>query len=150
MLQCQSGRAFANHVTRTHVTTPEFTINYGFWWGKIGYSSTVNKQNKRNGIFYSYSDTGNNSVSYGVGIGEWYGIGVGASKDGNIFYEVQLSPYFHGGVSIGIDGFGYTYGIDVGNTAHDIEVKVGWGTVALIVFSCALKVPLPYRPPVVQ
>ena len=52
---------------------------------------------------------------------------------GNVFAELQLTPWVHGGVSIGIDGIGIVAGWDDArtNTAYDLEAKAGWGLFAI-------------------
>ena len=58
----------ANHVQKTHVTTPTAMINMGTLFGKVGFSTTVTKQNKVPGLVHSAADIGNNASKFSVGI----------------------------------------------------------------------------------
>jgi hypothetical protein len=58
---------------------------------------------------------------------------LGYSKGANVFAELQVTPWVHGGVSIGWDGIGVKVGIDVGDTAYDFEIKAGWGLIPILV-----------------
>ena len=125
---------FANNVNKVHVTTPTAMIDGGTLLGKIGFSTTTKKQNKSSGLFHSYSDIGNNASKYGIGINvvDWLGVGVGVSSDLNVYGGVQLTPWVHTEVSIGFDGVGRVIGIDIGETAYDIEIKRGWGLIVVL------------------
>lgn len=44
---------------------------------------------------------------------------------------VKITPWVHASGQIGLSGIGTSVGINIGNTAHDISVNVGWGTVGI-------------------
>ena len=130
----EAAYSFANHVERGHITTPSEMLDMGFFWGKVGFSSTLTTQNKEPGFVYSYTDVGNDSSSCGVGTnaGGWLGANVGASTEMNIFVGAQVTPWVHGSVSLGLDGIGLIVGFDVGDTSYDFEIKGGWGLIIAI------------------
>ena len=136
----QERNPIANHVTRTHVTTPEAMLDGGPLWGRIGFSSTGTTPlpgTPEPALFYSYSAFGTTvfshttTTAYGVGIGGWLEMGVGASAEGNVFTEFQLTPWLHGGSSVGVDGRGWTVGVYLGNdTTFNLELQAGVGSIA--------------------
>ena len=130
-----SSFAWANNVSKTHVTTPTAMLNGGPLIGKVGFSTTTTKQNKEPGLVHSYSDIGNDASKYGAGInaGGWLGAGVGVSTELNAFVDVQVTPWVHAEVSLGLDGIGAVIGFDIGDTAYDFELKGGWGLIAIFV-----------------
>ena len=118
-----------SHIERVHVTTPELMIDFGPLFGQIGFSTTTTKQNKESGLFYSYSDIGNDCRTYGIGcnIAGWLGGEIGVSSTVNVFANVQITPWIHGEISVGLDGVGITLGVIDDETTYDFEVKVGLG-----------------------
>ena len=66
-------------------------LNFGPLIGKIGFSSTVTRQNKEPGLIHSASDIGNDASRYSVGenIDGWLGADVGVSSEINAFF---ISP----------------------------------------------------------
>lgn len=121
--------SFANHVNRLHATTPTVMLDLGLLLGKVGFSSTLTKQNKEPGLFYSYSDIGNDTDKYGVGLNVvgWLGLSVGVSSSTNLFANAQITPWVHFEASVGFDGVGVLIGIDVEDISYDFEIKGGWG-----------------------
>lgn len=107
----------------------------GTLFGKVGFSSTVRKQNKKPGLVHSASDIGNDASKYSAGINivGWLGADVGVSSEKNAFVSAQVTPWIHGEVSFGLDGIGAVIGFDVGDTSYDFEIKGGWGLIAIFV-----------------
>ena len=124
-----SSFSFANHVNRLHATTPTVMLDLGLLLGKVGFSSTLTKQNKEPGFFYSYSDIGNDTDKYGVGLNlvGWLGLSAGVSSSINLFANAQITPWVHFEASVGFDGVGVLIGIDVEDISYDFEIKGGWG-----------------------
>jgi len=124
-----------NHVEKTHVTTPTAMLDLGTLFGKVGFSSTVTKQDKEPGLVHSASDIGNDASKYSAGINivGWLGADVGVSSEINAFVSAQVTPWVHGEVSAGIDGIGAVIGFDVGDTSFDFELKGGWGLIAIFI-----------------
>ena len=129
-----TSNSFANYVKKSHITTAIGMLNLGVLIGKIGFSTTVTKENKEPGLFHSYSDIGNDSNKYGAGINicGWLGASVGVSDEINAFIDVQVTPWVHGELSLGLDGIGLTLGFDADDTAFDFEVNGGWGLIAIL------------------
>ena len=125
----------ANNVSKTHVTTPKAMLDLGILFGKVGFSSTVTKQNKELGLVHSYSDIGNDASKYAAGINVvgWLGVDIGVSSEINVFVSAQVTPWIHGEVSVGLDGIGAVVGFDVGDTSYDFEINGGWGLIAIFV-----------------
>ena len=125
-----------NHVNKAHVTTPKVMLDGGIFLGKVGFSSTVTKQDKELGLAHSYLDSGNDasSVAIGVNVGGWLGADIGVSSEINAFASAQVTPWLHGKASVGIDGLGVAIGFDIGDISHDFEINCGWGLVAIFVF----------------
>jgi len=99
----------------------------------VGFSSTVTQQNKVQGIFYGYTDSNTKgSSAFGAGVHEWLGVGLGASKKGNVFIEAQATPWVQASVSVGFDGVGVSGGIISGNTSKDFEAKAGLGLIVSV------------------
>ena len=130
----QSSFSFVNHVQMSHITSPELMLDLGPLWGKAGLSTTKINQNKTPGLLYSYADVGNDCNNYGAGINllGWLGVDVGASTEGNFYGNIQLTPFIHGGASVGLDGVGINLGIDVNDTAYDLNLKCGWGILVVL------------------
>ncbi|WP_249284559.1 RHS repeat domain-containing protein [Luoshenia tenuis] len=130
-----SSAPIANHVKKKSATMPTAMLDLGTAFGKVGFSATKTTEDKSPALLNSYENFNltRGSGSVGVGISDWFGLGVGASPEGNVFAELQLTPWVHGGVSIGIDGIGIVAGWDDArtNTAYDLEAKAGWGLFAI-------------------
>jgi len=128
-----SSSPIANHVTKSHVTSfaPIFDIPF---IGGVGVSSTFTTPHEKPAFLNSYTDTGINpsTSAVGVGISDWFGVGGGYSREGNVFVGLQVTPWFHGSVSVGLEGVGVSVGYDDDNTAYDIEVKAGWGLIPVL------------------
>ena len=123
----------SSYVTRSHITTPTYMFDAGPAFGKIGFSITTTSDEDNHDWMYTYVDSGNDETRYGgeITAGDWLAIGSGASSNINFYINMQISPVFHLEGSIGLDGIGLTAGIDAGNTAYDLEIKAGWGTIFL-------------------
>lgn len=50
----------------------------------------------------------------------------------NLFANVQITPWVHTEVSIGLNGLGVVLRIDSKNVSYDLEVKGRWGLFALL------------------
>lgn len=129
----ESQSSLANHVEKVHVTTPTAMVNLGTLFGKVGFSTTVTKQNKELGLLHTYSDIGNDASKYAAGINiiGWLGIDIGVSSEKNAFASVQITPWIHGEVSLGLDGIGAVVGFDNDDTSYDFEINGGWGIIAI-------------------
>ena len=119
----------SNHVMMTHHTTSliEDAIIGGFF-GNISYVVTT-QLNEAN-TFYTYSNVGNDSASYGVGmnLGNWYGTSAYISSNIGVGVSTQLTPWFTYGAELSLlEGISFSAGIISGNTTHEISVNVGWG-----------------------
>ena len=125
----------ANVVTKTHITTEIEKIDLGVGFGEVGFSSTtIISENEEPALLCAYSDVGLEESRHGVSVNEEgvLGAGFGFSDEGNVFVNAQLASVLHAEVSLGIDGVGGSIGVDVGKTSYDFEIKIGWGTLALI------------------
>lgn len=123
--------SIANIVTKSHVTTPTYMCDGGMLIGKVGFSATTTKQNKESAWLYGFSDRGNDSDRYGIGINckEWLGVEGGVSTEMNLYVGAQVTPWIHAEVSFGFDGLGGVVGVDIEDTSYDFEIKGGWGTI---------------------
>ena len=120
-----------NHVDKTHITTPEFMLDLGPLFGKIGTSSTVYYEDVESAIFYTFSDLGNDMNYYGGGINiiDLIGVELGVNSNINGFVSIQLTPWLHGNLSIGLNSIGVIIGFDDDNISYDFEFYAGWGTI---------------------
>jgi len=132
----ESVASSSNYVTKAHVTTPSEIYASDPFLGTVGFSSTVTQQDKDAGVFYTYTDVGNDSSksAAGVNIGDWLGLDLGVSSDINAFAGVQFTPWLHCEVSVGIDGICIMVGFDIEDTSFDFEIKGGWGSIAILAF----------------
>ena len=131
----KSKTKIANVVTKTHITTEIEKIDLGVGFGEVGFSSTtIISENEEPALLCAYSDVGLEESRHGVSVNEEgvLGAGFGFSDEGNVFVNAQLASVLHAEVSLGIDGVGGSIGVDVGKTSYDFEIKIGWGTLALI------------------
>ena len=128
-----SSFVFANHVSKTHLTTPTLMLDAGPAIGKVGLSMTATVESEDPGLFHSYVDIGNDESKYGVGIDikEWLGVGVGASSAANVYVTAQVTPWVHAEASVGFDGIGVKVGLDIENTSYDLEIKGGLGLILI-------------------
>ena len=123
----------SSYVTRSHITTPTYMFDAGPAFGKIGFSITTTSDEDDHDWMYAYIDSGNDETRCGSEItaGDWLAIGSGVSSNINYYINMQISPVFHLEGSIGLDGIGFTAGIDANNIAYDLEIKAGWGIIFL-------------------
>lgn len=92
------------------------------------------------GFFYSYHNTNigsSNSVTGGVGINAWGWFRLDLSyyaSDGHygVAVGLQLTPWFHAGISLGTDGIGFNIGLNIGDTSYDLNIKIGWGLILAV------------------
>ena len=124
-----------NHVNKSHVTEPLLMLDLGSAVGKVGLSSTVSKSDKMAGIAYSFVDVGNNNSRAGVGahIDGISSISFGVDSEINGFFNVQITPFVHGEISLGAGGIGFMVGIDSKDTSVDLEVDIGPTLIALFI-----------------
>lgn len=117
-----SSYTLSNHVSKT---SQSFKLIYDSYlstiFGNVSY--TITESDKSVGLFYNYSCVGNTSLKYGAGVNlvGWVGVYGFISTPGEI-------------------GVGIFIGINIGNTAHDISVNLGWGTIGIIAIA-SLPVP---------
>lgn len=109
-------------------------------FGNVSY--TITESEKSAGLFYTYSCVGTSSLNYGAGVnlGGWLGVYGYISTPAEIGVGVQITPWAHTSGQIGLSGVGFSLGIDIGNTAHDISVNIGWGSIGLIAIA---SLPIP-------
>jgi len=136
-----SSHTLSNHVSKT---SQSFKLTYDPYlstiFGNVSY--TITESDKSAGLFYTYSCVGNTSLKYGAGVdlGGWVGVCGFISTPGEIGVGVQVTPWIHASGQIGLSGVGISIGINIGNTAHDISVNLGWGTIGIIAIA-SLPVP---------
>ena len=138
--KARSTFSWINHVNRIHATSPKFMLNGGPAIGKVGFSVTTTKQDKNPALLHSYSDAGNDCSRHGVGTNafNWLGVGLGICIQPedyvvNLYANFQITPWFHGELSLGIDGIGVSLGVDYKQTSYDLEIKGGWLLLAIFV-----------------
>ena len=116
-----------------------------FYWGRINYSITnLVKQSEEPGFFYARTTINNEAKTYGAGINVfgWLGVEVGvntAIDKLNAYFSFNITPWFHGSLSLGLNGLTISLGISVDNTSHDFAVGIGL-VLAAIVISIAMAV----------
>ncbi|MBP3560407.1 MAG: RHS repeat-associated core domain-containing protein [Clostridia bacterium] len=118
-------------VKKTHVKEEIPIVDGGVIFGGVSLTITTTEEDEEPGLFYKFDDDGNDSSSTGFGVNNNKRSEVGYSDEGNVFSNTQILPFVHVGASLGIDGVGGLIGLDIGNTAIDLEGKVGWGTLLL-------------------
>ena len=122
-----------------------------FFIGDIGVTQIVNSQENKN-IFYTSTSIGNEGTTYGAGIniGKLFGIEIVGNIGNNwinssIGVNFQISPLLNIGASIGITGLGFSVGISNGNYTTQLDINIGWGSLAAaaITFAGIASIPLP-------
>ena len=102
-------------------------------------------------LLYTYSSFGYDTIQEGVGININKQIGIeGYYTIGNSWTDIsvgfnsQAGP-FSIGVSIGGSGIGFGFGLTFKNTAVDLSINIGWGTIALAgaTFLSIAAIPVP-------
>lgn len=126
---------FKNVQLRTHVTTPSIMLDGGILLGEVGFSSTVTNEANSAGTLYSFNDAGNDEVRNGIGVnfGEWLGAEAGFNNKGNLFTDVQITPYTHVEGTIGLGGVGITTGFIKENISYDFTARIGLGSIAVFI-----------------
>lgn len=83
---------------------------------------------------HSTVDVGNDTTRYSVGTNlfGWFGREIGVSDELNVFSSLQFTPLLHAETSFGLDGIGVVIGLDINEMEYDIEIKIGWGSIALV------------------
>ena len=124
-----------NHVEKIHETTPTAMLDLGSTFGRVGFSNTVTKQDKEPALLHSYIDVGSDATkfAFGINVGGWIGADIGCNSNVNLFVTVQVTPWIHGEVSIGLDGIGVILGFDNDSLSSDFEIFGGWGSIAIFV-----------------
>ena len=132
---------FASSVTITSLnrTIWELTDKYKFF-GKISHSINFDFISQGDmGFFYSFTHSSvgsSNTTTTGVGINLWGWFGINASyyygDEYGISLNVQITPWFHCGLSIGTDGLTLNLGINKDNMSYDLNINMGWGSVLVI------------------
>lgn len=104
-------------------------------------------------LLYTYSSFGYDTIQEGVGINininkqigieGYYTIG-NSWTDISVGFNSQAGP-FSIGVSIGGSGIGFGFGLTFKNTAVDLSINIGWGTIALAgaTFLSIAAIPVP-------
>lgn len=70
----------------------------------------------------------------GVGINAWDWLGVKVSFDSeiNLGISVNITPWFHFGISVGADGITISMGVTIKNTSYDFSFGIGLVPVLII------------------
>ena len=136
-----SSFVISNHVNKT---SQSFKLIYDPYlstiFGNVSY--TITESDKSAGLFYTYSCVNTSYLKYGTGanFGGWLGVYGFISTPGEIGVGVQITPWVHASGQIGLSGVGFSVGITIGNTAHDISVNIGWGSIGIMTIA-SLPVP---------
>jgi hypothetical protein len=143
---------FVNVVKRSHYTTPNSLITnklFSTIFGNISLSATQTHQRQETGFFYAFSDIGNDLTSYGIGINAWgwLGLEVGLQTDGNFAFGLQLTPWVHAGVQLGLSGIGFNLGFNLGDTSYDLSINIGWETIAVVATAATIIIYAPVLAP---
>ena len=103
-----------------------------FWWGRIKCTSSVYTQTEDAGILYSFV----NKNFAGINLWDWLGIEFGFNKEEtekSVYGQMNITPWFHIGESIGGNGLSVFFGIDYKNTSHEITIGIGWAPAVIAV-----------------
>ena len=129
-------RKFANYVERADQKSSIFDYDFGPF-GKIGLYFVATTTTQEEGFIYAFNDIEcegeglGSDWAYVVGVGtnicDLMGASFGASTELNTFGEIQFLNT-HRRISTGIDGIGYTTGIDIFNCAFELEIEGGVGS----------------------
>lgn len=125
----------SSYVQRSHVTTPTVMLDLGPVIGRVGYSQTETKEDKTPGLFYAYTDLGNdeNSIGIGMNILGQLGVDIGASNTGNMYAQVQVTKWVHVEVSVGLSGIGVLTAFDLDEWSNNFEIQAGWGAMLILI-----------------
>ena len=108
----------------------------------IEYTATVSVDTSS--IFYSYYsyNKDNNVFTKGVGINFNDSLGMSFYMSSDISAGIQFQiDQFHFGTSIGLDGIGFNFGVNLGNTTHDININISYTTIAAVAVVASMPVP---------
>ena len=108
----------------------------------IEYTVTVSKETPS--MFYSYYsyNRNNNVITNGVGlnINDSFGISLYITSDISAGIQLQMDQ-FHFGASAGLDGIGFNFGYNIGNTTHDFNINISYTTIATAAIVASLPIP---------
>ena len=133
-----------NETMETSVTTPSAYFDAGTFVGEVGVSSTETEADKERGLFHRFDNvntilgTEETVVKSGIGVNVFgiYGYDIGISSEDHIFLDTHLVSFVHSSTTCGIDGLGYSIGIDyTDKNSVDITVRAGWIIPALLVLA---------------
>ncbi len=130
----------SNYIERTHIKYSNKLIPFSRpinrIFGNIDISSSLLTQTGSPNKFYSFSDLGNDYSSMGVGFNLWdsFHFEIGVMDKGNIYFYMDNS-IIHSKFSIGLDGLGFNFGIEINNKSYDLDINIGIGTIVLTAVS---------------
>ena len=121
-----------NFVTEGHKNVTPSQIVGNSFWGTVESSTTASIQDKQHGLFYGRVDYGEDCsyLGRGINLDDYVEIEAGLGSDFSTYRRLQLTPWFHGGTSFGLNGASVSVGVDVGNVSRDIEFTIGPGAIA--------------------
>ncbi len=122
-----------------------------FLIGDISITQIVNLQ-ENNNLFYTSTSIGNEGTSYGAGmnLGNLLGIefvgNIGNDwVNSSIGVNLQITSFINIGASIGITGLGFSIGFNNGNSTTQLDINIGWGSIAAaaVTFAGIAAIPIP-------
>ena len=111
-------------------------IYFGNLFGNV--SITTTKQLNDAGLFYFFSDYGNDNTGIGLNMNftSWYGIGIHITSDIGFGTYFQLGNLTYGADISLLNGISFNVGLISDDKTISYSLNVGWGTIGL----CALGV----------
>ena len=110
----------------------------------INFEYTVTVSKETPSMFYSYYSYNmhNNVITNGVGLNlnDSFGISFYITSDISAGIQLQMDQ-FHFGASAGLDGIGFNFGFNIGNTTHDFNINISYITIATAAIVASLPIP---------
>lgn len=78
-------------------------------------------------MFHTIVDAGNDATysAAGLNLWDWLGIDFGASTNEEVYAQLQVTPWLHASVSLGLPGLGVTIGVNSDNVSYDFSIHAG-------------------------
>jgi len=112
---------------------------FGFnskWWGRFVFTATETESDVDEvGIFYAYTDYNKSlTTTWGAGINlwNWWGGEINVNNGINLSACVNITPYFHNFLSIGLDGITIGFGLVINDISYDLTLGIGLGPLIII------------------
>ncbi len=86
--------------------------------------------------FYEIDDKGEETAGIGINFWDWFGVDLSVTVGKRISLGIQISPYFHIGIGIGVDGISLSMTFSYEGCSLEIDANLGLlGIITVVVFA---------------